>query len=64
MVLIAYSSFAGKRQNMKNTDDKYKFNGEVDLSKPDKLASKYLFNGEIDHSSNSDTSYRFNGEVD
>ena len=49
---------------MSSTDDKYKFNGEVDLDKADKLASKYLFNGETDCNSNSDTQYRFNGEVD
>ena len=49
---------------MSSTDDKYKFNGEVDLGKSDKLASKYLFNGETDCNSNSDTQYRFNREVD
>ena len=49
---------------MNSTDDKYRFNGETDLGKADKLKSKYLFNGEIDHNSNSDSQYRFNGEVD
>ena len=49
---------------MSSTDDKYKFNGETDLGKSDKLASKYLFSGETNHSSNSDDDYRFNGEVD
>lgn len=49
---------------MNRKDDKYRFNGETDLDKADKLASKFLFNGETDHNSSSDNQYRFNGEVD
>lgn len=49
---------------MNRKDDKYRFNGETDLDKADKLASKYLFNCETDYNDNSDSQYRFNGEVD
>ena len=49
---------------MNGADGKYRFNGETDLDKADKLTSKYLFNGETDYNSNSDSQYRFNGEVD
>ena len=39
------------------SDDKYRFNGEVDLDKTDKLASKYLFNSENDNYNFSNHSY-------
>lgn len=49
---------------MHSIDDKYRFNGETDLDKADRLTSKYLFNGETDHSRPLDTIYKFNGERD
>ena len=45
-------------------EDKYRYNGEVDLDRTDNRTSRYEFNCETEHNTSSDNKYRFNGEVD